>query len=123
MLDDGKGRSLIQLSYQVIEEYPGGRAGEQLTDHYRAESDAGRGTFTRTPDGAAMLTEQHPRGDGGAGVVEWSVDVLHPNGLRLIVRGYNSEGPDEPATRTAPALTMEQLTAMAMDGRWSQLPK
>ncbi|MEU7063783.1 hypothetical protein [Streptomyces sp. NPDC046161] len=123
VLDDGKGRSMIQLAYQIIEDYPGGRGRQQLIDHYRAESDAGRGTLTMTPDGAEVLSDQHPREAGGSGVVEWNVDVLRPNGLRLIVRGYNAGDPTEPATRPAPALTMEQLTAIAMDGRWSQLPK
>ncbi|MFI5618179.1 hypothetical protein [Streptomyces sp. NPDC051567] len=104
VLDDGKGRSLVQVNVQ-----PGGAdlVGERFT-----------GAATE-PDGTQVKEEQQPGEKGGKGVVRWSVDTLRPDGLRVVVSAFNTPKQSGAATRPAPALTMAQLREIALSPQWT----
>ncbi|MET9320885.1 hypothetical protein ABZX75_11975 [Streptomyces sp. NPDC003038] len=109
VLDDGKGKSLVELEIQTRAGGGDGAVAAYLT--------ADPATVT-LPDGTKMLAGQRPGEKGGAGVVWWSVDTLRPNGVRVIVSAFNAKNQQSAAARTAPALTMEQLKAIATHGMW-----
>lgn len=108
VVDDGKGRSLVQINVQ--------RDMRDVTgDLY---SDA-----TTLPDGTLLATSQQPGEKGGAGVVQWTADTMRPDGMRVVVSAFNSGDQASAATRSEPALTIEQLTALATSPEWLKLQK
>ncbi|MEU9588775.1 hypothetical protein AB0D84_03475 [Streptomyces sp. NPDC048193] len=106
VLDDGKGRSLVQINVQ-----PGMRdvAGQLY------------GSAETRPDGTLLATSQGPGEKGGSGVVMWTADTMRPDGLRVVVSAFNTGAQHEDATRDAPALTMEQLQEIALSEQWDRL--
>ncbi|QES49422.1 hypothetical protein DEJ50_18010 [Streptomyces venezuelae] len=105
VLDDGKGKSLVQVNAQ-----PGmGDAAGALF---------GSGDVTTLPDGTKVKVEKKPGEKGGAGVVWWTVDTLRPDGMRVVVSAFNTGNQNKPATRTNPLLTIEQLKAIALSPKW-----
>ncbi|WP_225798909.1 hypothetical protein [Streptomyces sp. NK15101] len=109
VIDDGKGASLVGVDVQPIR------------DKAVAELFTGAGVVT-LPDGTKVRSTQQPGEKGGAGVVWWSVDTLTPKGFRVAVSAFNSGAQHEAATRAEPALTMEQLKAIALSPKWQKLP-
>ncbi|MFI8102593.1 hypothetical protein [Streptomyces sp. NPDC086023] len=105
VLDDGKGRSLVQINVQP-------NMGDVAKDLF------GSGEVTTLPDGTKVKAEKKVGEKGGQGVVWWSVDTLRPNGLRVVVSAFNSATQHTEATRDTPALTMEQLKAIATSDKW-----
>ncbi|MFF2996571.1 DUF6518 family protein [Streptomyces sp. NPDC057950] len=75
---------------------------------------------TTLPDGTLLKTSR--QADGTDGLVTWTADTLREDGLRVVVTAYNSAGLTPPVTRHTPALSMQQLTAMATDEEWKSLP-
>ncbi|MEV7991700.1 hypothetical protein AB0O67_07240 [Streptomyces sp. NPDC086077] len=108
VVDDGKGRSLVQINVQPA---MGDIAGELFTG---AEN---------LPDGTLVTTRQGPGEKGGEGVVMWTADTLRTDGLRVVISAFNSGAQHTPATREAPALTVEQLRGIALDPKWPTLLK
>ncbi|MFJ6798434.1 hypothetical protein [Streptomyces sp. NPDC091268] len=104
VLDDGKGRSMVQVNVQT-------RMGDP---DFRATF-AGASAL---PDGTLVKTEDKPGEKGGKGVVWWSVDVLRPDGRRVVVSAFNTGSQNKPATRDKPALTLQQLKELALDPKW-----
>ncbi|WP_369144965.1 hypothetical protein [Streptomyces sp. R44] len=109
VVDDGKGKSLVGVDVQPD-------AGKAV-----AELFTGAGVVT-LPDGTKVRATQQPGEKGGAGVVWWSVDTLSPQGFRVGVSAFNAGAQHEAATRAEPALTMEQLKALALSPKWRKLP-
>lgn len=109
VVDDGKGASLVGVDVQ-----PAGRKDI-------AKLFTGAGVVT-LPDGTKVRSTRQPGEKGGAGVVWWSVDTLTPKGFRVVVSAFNSGAQYEAATRAEPALTMEQLKALALSPKWQKLP-
>ncbi|MEV7614746.1 hypothetical protein [Streptomyces sp. NPDC089799] len=107
VLDDGKGKSLVQVSAEA-----GGLMGKT-----RAQLFGGPGV-TVLPDGTRVRAEQKPGEKGGRNVVWWSVDTLRPDGRRVLVSAFNTGNQDTAATRAEPALTMEQLKQIALSPKW-----
>ncbi|MEU6219509.1 hypothetical protein ABZ845_18620 [Streptomyces sp. NPDC047022] len=104
VLDDGKGQSLVQVNVQG--------------DQSDVENELfGAGTKT-LPDGMKVVTHQRPGEKGGKGVVWWTVDTIRPDGYRVVISAFNSGAQNTPATRKAPALTMEQLEAVVTNAKW-----
>ncbi|MFE7096272.1 hypothetical protein [Streptomyces erythrochromogenes] len=103
VLDDGKGTSLVQLNVSKGES-TSGFTGAGVT----TESD---GTKVRITQGPA---------EKGRGVVQWTVDTLRGNGLRVTVSGFNTANQSGTATRPAPAVTLEQLKAIALAPGWNR---
>lgn len=106
VVDDGQGATLVQINVQ-----PG--MGDVADELY--------GDATTLPDGTLLATTQQPGEKGGAGVVWWTADTMRPDGLRVVVSAFNSGAQSTPATRPEPALTMEQLTAVATSPEWLKL--
>ncbi|WP_030749363.1 hypothetical protein [Streptomyces griseus] len=109
VVDDGKGKSLVQVNVQ----YGMGDVADDLF---------GSGDVTTLPDGRKVKLTRQPGEKGGAGVVWWTADTLRKDGFRVVVSAFNTGAQHEAATRPEPALTMEQLKALALDPKWAKLP-
>ncbi|MFI1252056.1 hypothetical protein ACH4TY_35960 [Streptomyces anulatus] len=106
VVDDGEGRSLVQINVQA--------------DMRDAAGDL-YGEATTLPDGTLLATSKKPGEKGGAGIVWWSADTMRPDGMRVVVSAFNSGEQSTPATRPEPALTMDQLVALATSPEWLEL--
>ncbi|MFD8811317.1 hypothetical protein ACFV23_07480 [Streptomyces sp. NPDC059627] len=104
VVDDGKGRSLVQVNVQP-----------DMSDV--AGDLFGSGSET-LPDGTKVAERQGPGEKGGAGVVMWTVDTMRTDGFRVVISAFNSGSQQTAATRKAPALTMKQLRAIALSAKW-----
>ncbi|MER5310002.1 hypothetical protein ABT034_19725 [Streptomyces sp. NPDC002773] len=109
VVDDGKGKSLVQINVQP-----------NMADV--ADSIFGSGDVTTLPDGRRVKLTQQPGEKSGAGVVWWTADTITPAGFRVVVSAFNTGAQHEDATRAKPALTMEQLKAIALSPKWQKLP-
>ncbi|MEU5453764.1 hypothetical protein ACH475_13515 [Streptomyces globisporus] len=106
VVNDGKGRSLVQINVQ-----------QDMRDvAHQLYGDA-----TTLPDGTLLATSKKPGEKGGAGVVMWTADSMRPDGMRVVVSAFNSGEQSSAATRKAPALTMDQLTALVISPEWPKL--
>ncbi|MFC8712136.1 hypothetical protein ACFUCQ_19755 [Streptomyces sp. NPDC057197] len=107
VVDDGRGRSLVQVNDQ-----PDMRDVEGQLFGSGAET---------LPDGTKVVTHRGPGEKGIDGIVMWTVDTIRPDGRRVVVSAFNSGGQKTPATRKEPALTMKQLEGIATDPKWLSL--
>ncbi|WP_046730563.1 hypothetical protein [Streptomyces humi] len=104
VVDDGHGRSLVQINVQP-----------DMSDVAGQLFGSGSETL---PDGTLVAERKAPGEKGGAGVVMWTADTLRTDGFRVVISAFNSGSQRTAATRTAPALTMKQLRAIALSPRW-----
>ncbi|MGW6977888.1 hypothetical protein ACWGE1_00325 [Streptomyces sp. NPDC054932] len=104
VLDDGKGRSLVQINVQQ------GGATPPFT---------GAGVSTQ-PDGTKVKVVAGPGEKGGKGVVQWSVDTLRKDGLRVVISAFNTAEQSGAATRQEPVLTLEQIKEIALAPGWNR---
>ncbi|MFF3562148.1 hypothetical protein ACFYXS_19120 [Streptomyces sp. NPDC002574] len=107
VLDDGKGRSLVQINVQP-------RMSDVEGELFGSDAEV-------LPDGTKVVSHQEPGEKGGAGVVMWTVDTIRPDGLRVVVSAFNAGDQHSAATRDTPALTMKQLRAIATSAKWKKL--
>ncbi|MEU8776326.1 hypothetical protein [Streptomyces sp. NPDC048606] len=110
VLDDGKGGSLVELS---IKRPADGRDGS-------TGADFSSGT-TAQPLGVLMKTSQGPARGAPSGTVEWTVDTLRSNGVRVTVSVYNAHRQTGAPSRAVPALTMERLKEVALSRKWPEV--
>jgi hypothetical protein len=110
VVNDGQGPSLVQINVQP----KSGTPKDKDRDKAGGFGDGG----TELPDGTRLKTDQSPGEKGGRGVVMWTADTLRPDGLRVMVSAFNTGDQQTAATRKAPALTMEQLTSIALSKKW-----
>ncbi|MGW6587899.1 hypothetical protein [Streptomyces globisporus] len=106
VVNDGKGRSLVQINVQP----------DMRDVAHQLYGDA-----TTLPDGTLLATSKKPGEKGGSGVVMWTADSMRPDGMRVVVSAFNSGEQSSAATRKAPALTMDQLTALVISPEWPKL--
>ncbi|MFD3415350.1 hypothetical protein [Streptomyces cyaneofuscatus] len=106
VVNDGRRKTLVQINVQP---------------DMRSVADGLYGDATTLPDGTLLATSRQPGEKGGAGVVAWTADTMRPDGLRVVVSAFNSAAQSTPATRPEPALTVEQLTAVATSSEWLKL--
>ncbi|TYK52434.1 hypothetical protein [Actinomadura decatromicini] len=104
-VDDGHGKSLVAVNVQRWR--PGDAA---MTQVFR--------NAVTLPDGTRVSTRRGPAPRGGAGAIEWTVDTLGADGLRVVISTLNAGAYRLPADRSAPALTLEQLQRIALDPAW-----
>ncbi|MFF3946887.1 hypothetical protein ACFYYN_18940 [Streptomyces sp. NPDC001902] len=103
--DDGRGKSLIAVNVQQWK--PGSPA---LGELFRS---------ARTlPDGTRVGIHTVPSSHGGAGAVEWTVDTLRTDGLRVVITAVNPPAYQLPASRAEPVLTTRQLQRIALASAW-----
>ncbi|KMS68128.1 hypothetical protein ACM01_40270 [Streptomyces viridochromogenes] len=106
VVDDGKGRSLVQIN---VQHGMGDIAGELF------------GPDSETLEDGTRVTERKSGGDKGvAGAAMWTVDALRPDGFRILVSAFNSGTQHDAPTRGTPALTMRQLREIALSPQWDQ---
>ncbi|MFF9109323.1 hypothetical protein [Streptomyces sp. NPDC014805] len=104
VVDDGKGRSLVQVNVQ-----PGS---DDIRGDLFGDDDE------TLPDGTRVAVHQGPGEKGGEGVVMWTVDTMRPDGFRVVISAFNSATQHDAATRATPALTVAQLRQIALSPRW-----
>ncbi|GGR12448.1 hypothetical protein [Streptomyces roseolus] len=109
VVDDGKGKSLVQVNVQYGMDEVAGRL-------------FGSGDVTTLPDGRKVKLTRQPGEKGGEGVVWWTADTMTKDGFRVVVSAFNTGAQHEAATRAEPALTLEQLKTIALDPKWAKLP-
>ncbi|KJY22789.1 MULTISPECIES: hypothetical protein [Streptomyces] len=103
VLDDGKGTSLVQLNVSKGASTSGFLGADVITQ----------------PDGTKVRITQGPA-EKGKGLVQWTVDTLRGNGLRVTVSGFNAGNQNGPANRPTPAPTLEQLKGIALAPGWNR---
>lgn len=104
VVDDGKGKSLVEINVQS------------------GMSDVSpEGTTSTLPDGTVVGLAKKPGEKSGAGVVMWVADTVRPDGFRVVVFASNTGNQNKAATRAEPALTLNELKAIALDPRWVTL--
>ncbi|MFF8610262.1 hypothetical protein ACF06X_30625 [Streptomyces sp. NPDC015346] len=106
VVDDGKGKSLVQINVQ-------NNMGDVAGDLF------GTGATT-LPDGRLVKVRQQAGEKGGAGVVWWTADTLTKDGFRVVVSAFNTGAQHEDASRAEPALTTEQLKEIALSDKWKK---
>ncbi|MEU1181613.1 hypothetical protein ABZ464_29005 [Streptomyces sp. NPDC005820] len=104
VVDDGKGRSLVQINVQPgMSDVAGQLFGSD------AETLA---------DGTLVTVRKAPGEKGGAGVVMWTADTLRKDGLRVVVSAFNTGDQNKAATRKSPALSLGDLRRIALSPEW-----
>ncbi|WP_143031803.1 hypothetical protein [Actinacidiphila guanduensis] len=106
-VDDGHGRSLLAVNVQQWKVHD--PALVPVFGHAEALS-----------DGTLVTTGAGPSTHGGAGAVEWTADMLRPNGLRVFVSEVNAPGYGVPATRAAPPISLAGLRRISLDRTWQR---
>ncbi|QNP70498.1 hypothetical protein IAG44_14310 [Streptomyces roseirectus] len=106
VVDDGKGESYVQINVQPD-------MSDVKGDLFDAKSET-------LPDGTLVALRKGPGEKGGSGVVMWTVDTMRTDGFRVVVSAFNAASQQTPATRTAPALGMKDLRAIALSPKWLQ---
>jgi hypothetical protein len=104
VVDDGKGKTLVQVNVQA--------------DMADVEGELFGSDAEVLADGTKVATHQGPGEKGGTGVVMWTVDTMRPDGSRVVISAFNSGAQDTAATRKSPALTMKQLREIALSPKW-----
>ncbi|MFE3035485.1 hypothetical protein ACFXKY_28010 [Streptomyces canus] len=102
VVDDGKGRSLVQVNVQP--------------DMLDAAGDLFGSDSETLPDGTRVAVKQGP-GDKGHQVM-WTVDTMRADGRRVVISAFNAGTQNESATRATPALSIAQMRKMALDALW-----
>ncbi|MDF6042276.1 hypothetical protein LRD69_08880 [Streptomyces sp. JH14] len=72
------------------------------------------------PDGTRVSVSKAAADGGGKGTVEWSVDTLRPDGLRVVISALNAPAYPLAAIRKEPALDTGQLQQIALDPAWQR---
>ncbi|NEC87644.1 hypothetical protein [Streptomyces sp. SID12501] len=109
VVDDGKGKSFVQINVQP-----------NMGDVEGELFGAGSGAVT-LPDGIKVVVRQGAGDDKGKGLVMRTADAIWPDGLRVVVSAFNSASQITGPTRENPALTLDQLKAIATDSKWPGL--
>ena len=111
LLNDGKGNGLFQINVQ-----------DHSADLAKGDASGILPLFagaTVLSDGSKLKTTQSPAEKGGSGAVQWTADILRPNGLRIVIMEFNAPAQNVAATRTDPVLTIAQLTAIVTSTDWT----
>ncbi len=111
VVTDAKGKSMVQLNVQDwtrdVKDHQDG-----TTEHGDTVAQLYSGAQT-LPDGTKVVVRKE---NGNPAM--WTVDTLHPDGLRVVISAFNSGAQNKAATRTTPALTDAQLQAIAASPLW-----
>jgi hypothetical protein len=111
LVDDGRGRSLVEMAVQDWSVYkPGVSTWSDVTEDF--------GGAKVLPDGTRVLRFSDRDYAGQKGLVRHGVDILRPDHLRVTVWTYNTTAQPQPPTRSEPALSVDQLQALATSPVW-----
>ncbi|MFI8182579.1 hypothetical protein ACIF70_18965 [Actinacidiphila glaucinigra] len=106
-VDDGNGATFVEVDFQQW-------APDEVDDPIFAQA-------TVLPDGTKLVKRSGAGDKGGAGIVRWTADTIRPDGLRVAVTAFNSDGYHRPVTREVPGVSMDELVKAATDPRWAEL--
>ncbi|MFE0632990.1 hypothetical protein ACFW3D_39390 [Streptomyces sp. NPDC058864] len=106
-VDDGQGATFVEVDFQPYQ-------ADLVDDSLYAGA-------TVLPDGTKLVTRRDGGDKGGVGIVRWAADTIRPDGLRVVVTAFNSDGYHRPITRQKPAVSMDALVKAATDSRWKAL--
>ncbi|MEU1088592.1 hypothetical protein ACFYPN_18430 [Streptomyces sp. NPDC005576] len=106
VVDDGEGESLVGINVQRDMRDVAG-------DLY--------GSAETLPDGTLLAVRQEPGEKGGAGVVQWTADSMRPDGMRVVAMAFNAAQQSAAATRSEPALSIDELKALVTSPEWLEL--
>ncbi|MGE7439861.1 hypothetical protein [Kitasatospora sp. NPDC001175] len=110
-VDDGQGKSLIEVIVQDWSGFqPSKFSGADVSTEFK--------NATTLSDGTKVLSYTEDDFAGHKGIVRNGVDILRPDHLRVLVHSFNSAAPAGQPTRDAPALTLDQLQALATSPAW-----
>ncbi|POX54086.1 hypothetical protein [Streptomyces sp. Ru72] len=108
--DDGHGKNMVEVDVQYDQtRFVAGLMG-------CAGVSAGCEAVTLADGTKVKKVKGHAEKGGSAAV--WLVDTLRKDGRRVAVREVNSYAESGPVTRPQPALSMDQLVAIALDERF-----
>ncbi|MFI0810688.1 hypothetical protein [Streptomyces echinatus] len=105
--DDGHGKNMVEVDVQFDRT-------DDLAGHMGCAGVSGDCAATTLGDGTRVKKVRGTSEKGGSAQV-WSVDVLYPDGRRVLAREVNSFAESAPVTRPRPELSMDQLRDIALD--------
>ena len=115
-MDDGHGKSLFEVTVQDWSVFQAGKSsGADIADSFKDAK--------VLPDGSRVLSYSEDDWSNHPGITRNGVDLLRPNHLRVLVHSFNAASPMLAPTRSAPALTLKQLEAIADSPSWQGLAK
>lgn len=112
-VDDGRGKGVLEVNADFFD--------PKDTNSAKSGGNIFAGASV-LPDGSKVIVRQEASEHGGAGAVYWTVQVLHPDGRRIVVGELNAASYSTAKDRTAPVLTIEQLKALAENPLWVAQP-
>ncbi|WP_210585563.1 hypothetical protein [Streptomyces sp. GESEQ-35] len=107
VLDDGKGKSYVQVDVQ-----PG--MGDVEGELFGSDAET-------LDDGTKFVSRQSGGDKDVSGAVMWTADTLRTDGLRVVVSAFNQADQHSAPSRETPALTMQELRAIALSPKWADL--
>lgn len=109
VVDDGKGKSFVQINVQP-----------NMKDVEDELFGPDRNPET-LPDGTKVVVRQGIGDDRGLGLIMRTADTIRPDGMRVVISAFNSASQITGPTRENPALTLDQLKAIATSPKWLEL--
>jgi len=109
VVDDGKGKSFVQINVQP-----------NMSDVEDQLFGPDRNPET-LPDGTKVVVRQGIGDDKGLGLIMRTADTIRTDGMRVVVMAFNSGSQNTGPTRATPALTLDQLKAIATSPKWREL--
>ncbi|MEU8078951.1 hypothetical protein AB0B31_26360 [Catellatospora citrea] len=125
VITDRLGRTKVMVNVQPAFGQAGKPGGGDMRDIFTCKGRkdwAQRGTtcIERVlDDGTRIVVTEGPETTGHDRIVQRTVDLLRPDGVRVAVTAYNAVKPKgNTPTRKVPVLTLAQIEAMATSPRW-----
>ncbi|MGW1713054.1 hypothetical protein [Streptomyces sp. NPDC002156] len=109
VVDDGKGKSFVQVNVQP-----------NMKDVEDQLFGPDRNPET-LPDGTKVVVKEGNGDDKGLGLIMRTADTIRTDGMRVVVMAFNSGSQSTGPTRATPALTLDQLKAIATSPKWREL--
>ncbi|WP_147312275.1 hypothetical protein [Thermomonospora umbrina] len=120
ILKDSRGGTSVGLNVQDFRR-PDGKAEKQPSCAQRLSDQPDEATCVEEtlPDGTMIWIEEQPAEVVASGVINRIVEVMYPNGRRVVARAANGLSPKSgPQTRDTPALSLEQIKRIVTDPTW-----
>ena len=110
---DSVGRSLIEINVQqnVMSKW--------FTCAARTVKSGDTCSQTTLPDGARQVVVKGPSLYGGP-CTEWTIDLIRPNGDRVVIDEWNALSDAGAVTRPTPILTLDQVEAIVDSPTWQE---
>ena len=111
---DSAGPSLLEINVQYRTTYYG-----RLSCATRTVAPGATCSQRTSPDGALQVVVEGPSEYGGPGT-EWTVDLIRPDGDRVVISEFNAASESGAVTRPTPILTVAQAEAVVGSQNWQE---